>query len=166
MYLKNIPKRGILKYYAVVFFIFLIIECFFSLFIQNLFYENAKSFVTMKSSDIDILFSDDKVYSNEELYSKISAYLKNFNDENFLDVSAFDKNGNRFLSINNVGESFLDLNNTIMQTNSPYLHIENLKNGTCAIILIKGIRDNLGNIVGALKYVFPLDKTNRLIFWI
>ena len=163
MHIKNITKHGFFKYYTLVILLFVIFEVIFSVFARNFFYKETESFLLMKSSDLENIFADYKVDSQEDFQNKITNYIKNFKANKLIDLVAFDSNGNKLVSLKDEIDLQYDKNHIKSKKKNTYFQNEKIKNGKHVIILTVCINDGFENLVGEVKYVFPLDKTDNLI---
>lgn len=163
MRLKNIPHHVLSKYYAMIFIIFLILESFIAVFVHNFFYEQTQNWLVAKTNEIEVLFNSSPVTSEEVFKNKIFNYIENFKDKEFLDVSAFDANGNVLTSFTNTYSDVSRINYIEDDIKTLYLQNENLNIKTHVIILTKVIKDDFDNAVGGVQYIFPLAKTDSML---
>ncbi|MBR1779561.1 MAG: HAMP domain-containing histidine kinase [Clostridia bacterium] len=163
LFFKGITKRWLLKCLSKIVLILVVVEVILTFLIQIISYNNIKNLVISKAESLSSSLSE---VPQDEFDEKVTDYVVLFQDKNFLNVIAFDKNDKMILSncdkyLSN--DNMQDYNEA--KSNSDYIAYTSGKdeNNQDVFVLTKAIFDKDDNFLGAVRYIVSLKNIDRTI---
>ena len=166
--INGIKKRWVYNNLGFTVGIFSLIVIIAAFVMRSYFYSGIQQNIKNRANSLCRMLKSYSSYDKDDFINVAKMYIENFHDENSMELLIFNDNGDVVISscgfLPNDSEIHPDYQVAkYSENNIGFWEGKSDESGECLMSCAQCIYDNLGNYVGAVKYVVSLEKANSKI---